>query len=213
MKALGEHLAILQAIGGAEVWRINLDAAPPSDAILSEEERRRAGRIAIEVARRRFVAAHAGLRAILAHSTGRAPEDLRFGAGPHGKPFLEGGPRFSLSHSAGLAVCAICADRELGIDLEKARQVAEARAIAERWFDADEQKAFEAERLREPAAAFIRCWVRKEAWLKALGIGFSSGETASPFDPVRWERHDLALEPPWACALVIERLNLKSGAS
>ncbi len=78
---------------------------------------------------------------------------------PGGKPYIPGGPEFSLSHSGTLAVIAL-ADVPVGADAEKDRPVGEAvrlRALT----DAE----------RADSRDFLFFWTRKEAALKCLGTG------------------------------------------
>jgi 4'-phosphopantetheinyl transferase len=81
------------------------------------------------------------------------------------------GPCFNLTHSGELAVVGLAPDRELGVDVEQLRDVADLQSIAARFFTPAEQVAL----LRfSPAArsrAFLDGWTRKEAVMKALGLG------------------------------------------
>src|SRR5204863_9193437 len=56
---------------------------------LSEDERARAFSFRFEVDRWSFVAAHAGLRVLLAQLMACAPHALRFATGANGKPCLD----------------------------------------------------------------------------------------------------------------------------
>src|SRR5262245_38229262 len=75
------------------VWRIPLDLDEDrTDGLrrhLSPDETSRAARFVFAEHRTRFVVAHGALRTILAAGTGRAPRDLAFRVGSHGKPSLE----------------------------------------------------------------------------------------------------------------------------
>jgi 4'-phosphopantetheinyl transferase len=192
---VSEPLA-LHRVAGIDVWCIDLDAGHPgletATPVLSAEERDRAERLRAPLARRRFVVRHLALRVILA-GYGRAdPARLTYRAGPNGKPAIDAGPRFSLSHSGGLALCAVTADREVGIDVERLRAVPEADDIVERLFSAPERRHYRLLKARAPGHAFLRLWTRKEALLKAEGVGFSDEEAVrrAP-DRGRWEIHDL----------------------
>lgn len=86
--------------------------------------------------------------------------------GPHGKPFLPGGPHFSLSHSGRLAVLAV-SEAAVGVDVEKPRPVSE--SVARRYFQPEEQSWM----AENPTDRFFRLWTRKEAVLKCCGRGLS----------------------------------------
>jgi 4'-phosphopantetheinyl transferase len=121
-----------------------------------------------------FVLSHAVLRRLLAPYCDRTPSQLAFAYGLHGKPALAvgmGDVRFNMTHSGCVAAYALARDREVGIDIEQHRQPVDLQDIAERFFSGQEHRALML--LPEPDRhdAFFRCWVRKEAYIKALGIG------------------------------------------
>lgn len=170
--------------GELHVWQVDLDAAPPVLAALAEhlspEERRRSDRFVREADRRRYVASHAALRTILGRYLGLPPAGVEVAVRPGGKPelaSLPGAPplRFNLSHSDGLAMIAVTLDREVGVDVERVRPMPDVGAIVERYFAVPERAAWRALPDYERLAAFFRCWTRKEAYLKARGIGLSQG--------------------------------------
>jgi 4'-phosphopantetheinyl transferase len=166
------------------VWAVSLHGDSGAfAALLSPQERERAGRFRFADHQRRFQIGHGALRAILGGYLGVDPAAVDFTRGPRGKPYLAGksltgksltgnGPFFNLSHSGKLALIAV-ADREIGIDLEKVRHLESLTAIARRHFSTFEFEALDA--LGDPARqlAFYRCWTRKEAYIKALGVGLS----------------------------------------
>jgi 4'-phosphopantetheinyl transferase len=166
---------------GLRVWWLRLDEMPDAAAVatLSADEIARGARFAFEGLRRRHLASHVALRAILAQQTGLPAATLVFGAGPFGKPFLQAPAAcvFNMSHSDDVAVIAVAPDAvagtEIGIDVEVLRPMRDAIALAERNFTEAEQR----ELLAAPAdlrdLAFMRGWTRKEACLKAIGSGLS----------------------------------------
>ncbi len=129
------------------------------------------------------------LRHILGRYLRTTPRDIRFGVGPHGKPFLQspaGQPlRFNVAHSRHCAVYAVSRDFEVGIDLEGDRDRADYLMLAERICSPEELTTFR--RLPRDAhkAAFLSCWTRKEALVKAEGNGlaFSLPRLTAPFTP------------------------------
>lgn len=141
--------------------------------VLSEEERARAQNLRFPVDRQRFVAAHVALRQALCAYTGLAPDALTLAIGAFGKPSLAGHPRtqFSLSHSQGLALIAIGGRGPLGADVELLRPMPDADDLAAAHFTRREQEALAALPADERDRAFLTCWTRKEACLKAIGVG------------------------------------------
>jgi 4'-phosphopantetheinyl transferase len=140
--------------------------------LLGADERARADRFRFPRDRRRFVVRRACLRQILGAEIGRAPEALVFAENSHGKPVLEGGPPFSLSHSADMMMLAI-GDAELGCDIERIDPALDWLPLAESLFTAAERAALGALPPEAGRRAFFACWARKEAFVKALGLGLS----------------------------------------
>ena len=176
--------------GEVRVLKVDLASAGRSDddpttlaewPILADDEQARALRFVRPRDRRRFVICRGSLRVIMSHLLGVAAQRVAFQAGPGGKPALVAADdssdspslRFNVSHSADLALIAVSLDRELGVDVEQIRPIAEAARIVESYFTAAEQIEF---RSLDPTlrdAAFMRGWTRKEAVLKAQGVGLA----------------------------------------
>lgn len=161
------------------VWRIALDPvrAPAAEAVaeLSDDERVRAARFATEALKSRWLHGHVATRRILAAELGVAPQALVYGAAAAGKPFVESpvgsGLEFSFSDSGELALLAVGRGAALGVDVELRRPLTDLEGIAERFFALEEQAALFALPESEREAAFYRLWTRKEAYIKAIGIG------------------------------------------
>ena len=165
------------------LWRFDLDQHVPAaaHARLSVEEVARASRFVFPRDRSRHIAAHAALRQLLtqhlANAGCDAVEPLKLVVGRHGKPALAAPSRlhFNLSHSRAVGVVAISEEAELGVDIEQVRPMNDAAVMAAAYFTAAEQAALAAcgadfcDAARD--RAFFNCWTRKEACLKALGIG------------------------------------------
>lgn len=192
--------AFLARIAGVDLWRIDLDAASAgADGLLSAEERARAARFVFERDRRRFAGGRAALRRLLAGYGGGRAGALALGARPGGKPFLADGPPFNLSHSAEAGLLAVGGEREVGVDLERIRPLEDLAALAASALAPAEQAAWRAGGGDGPA--FLRIWTRKEAALKALGVGLAGAEGAPP-PAVETLGLDL-LGPGWAAALAL----------
>ena len=106
--------------------------------------------------------------ALLSEALGIDAGELQLG--PHGKPYIKGGPEFSISHTGGIWMCAV-SDEPVGLDVQEKR-TAKYESIAKRFFTGGEAKYIEAagEKAQD---AFYRLWARKEAYVKYTGMGFS----------------------------------------
>lgn len=166
---------------GAEVfvWRVPL--TPRADLLteyrhlLDDDEIERADRFLYDDDRQDFIAARGALRILLARCLGRAPGDLRFAYGDHGKPELTDAPSlsFNLSHSGDWALIAMADAVLVGVDVEQIRPLPDALELAERFFS--DQEVERVRELPESAipAGFFNAWTRKEAFVKAVGTGLS----------------------------------------
>jgi len=143
------------------------------DGLLAPDERERAELARLPEERARFVAARGLLRTLLAGYTGAAPESLRFTYGQRGKPALAGAGevRFNVSHAGDATLLAFAVGREVGIDVERVREVPRADRIASRVFAADAVEAWRALPAEERRDAFMREWTRLEALAKLSGEG------------------------------------------
>jgi len=160
--------------GDIHVWRIRLDVPTGSDSSLSADERQRARRLRAAEKRHHFTAGRTALRSLLGAYTGCDPRALQFDYGPHGKPFLPGAPlQFNFSNSGNLALLAVCNDREVGVDIEARDRTIRVESLAAHILTAEETGAFRQRPASDHHAALLAAWTRKEAYVKALGAGFS----------------------------------------
>ncbi|TAK84869.1 MAG: 4'-phosphopantetheinyl transferase superfamily protein [Aquabacterium sp.] len=170
-----KHATQLAAPAPYVLWLVGLDAEPTAAEVglLAPAERARASKMRWDRDRIRFLAAHCALRLLLAEREGVPPQSLRYAAGAHGKPRLQGEGRcsFSLSYAAQQALIAIADGTEIGVDATRLIPLPDAGQLAERYCSPVERMDLDQLPEAERAAAFLRCWTRKEAVLKATGIG------------------------------------------
>jgi len=154
---------------------IGAEAADASASLLSREERERAARFAADRERRRFTVARARLRQLLGERLGAAPEAIELTYAANGKPRLHprhgSDLRFNVSHYEDVAAYAFANGREVGVDIEGVRSLADADAVAALAFAPREHRAYLALDPEQRPRAFFNCWTRKEAFVKALGAG------------------------------------------
>jgi 4'-phosphopantetheinyl transferase len=163
------------------VWTAPLDTEQDVyerlTACLTPDERERARRFRFDQDGRRFSIARAVLRHTLGAYLLRAPQQIRLSYGPHGKPCL--GPEeataihFNLTHSDALGLIALTKGRAVGIDLERIRPDLVNDRLATVALSPAELVHFRRLPPDKRAHAFFSIWTRKEAYLKARGIGLS----------------------------------------
>ena len=100
--------------------------------------------------------------------------DVEWTYNEHGKPYLENGPYFSISHcKEGIAVAID--EHPIGIDIEGIRHADE--DLIRRVMNEEEQLAISGLEVSGLAdRAFTRLWTQKEAIVKAEGVGIQSFE-------------------------------------
>lgn len=122
---------------------------------------------------------------------------------PSGKPFIPGGPEFSISHSGEMVVVALSQSGEVGIDIEKIRAI-----------EVDDFSNYVPEiaglkgKLGDDqlSTIFFDCWTRKEAVLKGYGSGLSvpldqvviQGDMAHLHDTA-WFIHKIVPDQAYCC--------------
>jgi 4'-phosphopantetheinyl transferase len=149
---------------------------------LSESERERAERFATPILRARYVHGRLTMRRTLAARMGLATADaLEIVEGEHGKPALidDGAPAFNLSHCEDRAVLALRAREPVGVDIERLRALPDCEALAERVLCDGERQTIAGADAAERSHALLCAWTRKEACMKALGLGIGIVEPAS----------------------------------
>ncbi|MBP2297610.1 4'-phosphopantetheinyl transferase family protein [Azospirillum picis] len=142
-------------------------------ALLSDDEIERADRFLMKRLTERFILRRGLLRLLLGRLTGRDPGGLRFDYGSHGKPSLAGGPFFNLADSEESLAIAVSADGPVGADIERLRPIESGEGIAERFFHDIERAALKALPPDRRDEGFLLAWTRKEAFIKAAGVGLS----------------------------------------
>lgn len=214
------------------VWACSLDLTLPLlqalTLTLCPAEVRRADRFHFPEHRARFIAGRGVLRAVLGRCLGTEPGSLEFQYGVHGKPELTGqfaaaGLQFNLAHCENLALIAVAWNARIGIDVERIRVLTDAGELVTRFFSPREGAAFHALSAARQPEAFFNLWTRKEAWLKATGLGISQylAQVEVTFLPGAGARllcfpESLAFDGPWslrdlrpaegfAAALCVER--------
>lgn len=211
------------------IWRVDLRVSEACfqrlAATLSPAERARAARLRFDAPRRQFTVARGALRDILGRYLDVRPARIALTANPHGKPALAAPDcawlHFNLAHSGDLALVALTRGRPLGIDVERVAPPDNLPRLVAQFFSPNENAAFRALPESKRVAAFFAGWTRKEAYIKALGVGGALpldqfDVTLSPDEPARlladrrhpaniarWSLRDLDPGPNYAAALAL----------
>ena len=211
------------------VWTASLDPEPRAlrrlEQTLSDDEHLRAERFRFERHRRRYIAGRALLRTLLGGYLQRRPGEIEFGYGPYGKPYLLGDDAvsFNLAHSGDRALYALGRNLEIGVDVELMRREPARHSVPEHFFAHAEVAKLRALPDELQTAAFLRCWTRKEAYMKARGEGMAlplhdfevtlTVEEApalvstawSRTEPREWSLYDLSESCPGCAAAMAHR--------
>ncbi len=167
----------------AHIWQADLQRSSAKlnrlNNILSSDEQQRAQRFHSLKDQERFAVTREILRIILSRYIDVSPEQIEFSYNRYGKPelsksMISNGLEFNISHSGGIALFAFCPDHRIGVDIETIRSGDTHLKVPERYFSPREVTALRSlpeDRQRE---AFYACWTRKEAYIKARGLGIPS---------------------------------------
>ena len=213
------------------VWRASLNVLGMDrralQRTLSVDELQRAQRFKFRVGRDRFITGRGLLRVILGKYLRLDPRQVPLSYGSHGKLLLDTrgtSPTlfFNLSHSGGLALFSVSQGRANGVDLEYIPKNIDCFEIGDRVLSPREIKVLRSLPQPDQRAAFISCWTRKEAYLKATGEGLSvdmdqfevMGSRGKPIlhfrtgdglvNASRWTLQDLPIEQGYSAALCVE---------
>lgn len=141
-------------------------------AVLSIVERERALRFRHPQHRDEYVIAHAMWRLVLGELLGVTPMDVPFASTSRGQPVLPGtGYATSLSHSGGQVALAVARTECIGVDIERSPPRNGMQDLLKVVCTPDESRALHLLPEHRRDDAMLALWTRKEALLKAFGVG------------------------------------------
>lgn len=157
-----------------EVWSIQLSDHIANlhayRALLSPEEHTLAKKLILPADAEHAILSRGILRILLTNYLAVAPESIHLERNKNGKPFLKNTElEFNVSHSRDRMLVAITAGRAVGVDIEFHRENVQMNAISKRWFSPEEQTFLQSS--DKPTRTFFDIWSKKEAYIKALGLG------------------------------------------
>jgi 4'-phosphopantetheinyl transferase len=124
---------------------------------------------------------------------------------------------------------AVTKEHKVGVDVERIRSDMELESIVNHYFSQREVSEFLALPSEQRVTGFFACWTRKEAYIKAQGLGLSlplesfdvsltpNGPVSlratrpDPQEAARWTLFDLEVDPRYAAALAVEGAALSKG--
>lgn len=156
-----------------QVWFATLaslqDREERYHALLDQEELARAERFRFVTDRNRYILGHGLLRETLGRYLGRSAKDLILRRGEFGKPYLEGDPvHFNLSDTKDAVLVAL-SHHPISADIETMNRHTDHERVANHYFTPQEVASI-AEAM-DGKRRFLELWTRKEAVLKACGVG------------------------------------------
>ena len=162
--------------GEIHLWTASLSPSPEKierlRSVLSPEEKKRASYFKFVREQHAYIITQAVLRILISAYLDTEPAEVILVASKKGKPFLINEPTlfFNTSNSHELCVYAFSRDTEVGIDIEKIRELPDIDQLIEKNLTSRETSYF----LKNPdhkLSLFFQFWTLKESYLKAIGEG------------------------------------------
>ncbi|MCK4840339.1 MAG: 4'-phosphopantetheinyl transferase superfamily protein [Methylococcales bacterium] len=205
-----------------DIWHgdILLDNQPDDYRVfLNDEEIERAGRFTRTELKNKYIKTRGILRKILAHYLNIEPQKIEIKIGEFGKPYVSNKSLFfNLSHTANQFVIAVSNVSELGVDMEICRVRKSMTGLVEKCFAEIERDYWHSLADEQKINMFFQFWVKKEAFVKAVGRGIALGLDQCVINPEQqtqflsipneyglvtdWKIVDISLAEDEACALV-----------
>ncbi|MFN8671515.1 MAG: 4'-phosphopantetheinyl transferase superfamily protein [Candidatus Sericytochromatia bacterium] len=175
--------------------------------LLKEDEIIRSNRFYFEKDKHNFIISRGLLRFLINKYTKIDYKKINFNKNEYGKPFLDNSNlKFNISHTKDRLLLAFSNNIELGIDIEKVREISLYKDIVKRFFSENEIKDFFSLDESLYQETFFTIWSRKEAFIKAIGQGLSFG--LDNFDVsvlyekpeiknIRYEKNSININKKW----------------
>lgn len=155
------------------IWRIPSSPVQESELdILSFSEIKRLAEFKNINSKRVFFSSRIAMRKLFSSYLDLTTSEIVIEKHPQGKPYIKQEKKvfeFNLTHSDNQILLAVSNNREVGIDIEASRQIANWHDIAKKIFD---QKTFlSLTQVENPELKFIDYWTAFESRQKLLGLG------------------------------------------
>lgn len=149
-----------------KIFLCNYHCCPQNTDQLSTIEIERSNFYKFSALKENFLIRHSVLNLILDHGG-----NMEIMYNPLGKPFLENGPHFNISHSNEI-FCIAVSEVDCGVDIEYLEENSEIDDLAESFMHPRELRSYLKLSKEKKLIAFYSCWSRKESIVKAAGCGF-----------------------------------------
>lgn len=173
-----DHLPLLLD-NNIHIWVLKTSSQKPYldafNKVLSEDEKRKAGKFRFEKDRNTSIVARGALRILLGKYLDRPPETINFNYGEFGKPEIDSSQNlnFNVSHSRDLIVIGFVRNLDIGIDVEFIKKDFDVMEIVDNYFSEREIKFINNVPKKLQTDVFYRGWTRKEAFIKAKAKGLT----------------------------------------
>jgi 4'-phosphopantetheinyl transferase len=163
------------------IWQADFSKWQPHLSMLvmnlSQEERQCLQRFRDPVLANRYIIGRGLLRVFLERYQGIAAARIQIITNAYGKPKLwansDASLRFNLAHTEDMVLYGFSNCYSIGIDVEQVDPSFVSQFEAQRILTNIEWTLWKSLSDKDRISAFFQTWVRKEAALKALGVGFS----------------------------------------
>lgn len=161
------------------IWIANLCSPQrelePFYHILSEDEKEKTNSYQFRQHQTKYIITHGILRMLLAFYSNSDPEKLQYIYSSYGKPHLWNNPEitFNISYSNEIGIFAFGFRQPIGIDIEYIRPMPDLQPMTDLLLSEAEKKHITNSSDLSGLNLFYKFWTRKEALVKAAGIGLS----------------------------------------
>lgn len=182
------------------VWHAGSSSAAPGplelrcESWLDDNDRERASMFQRPTTRNQHVVGRGMARKLLAgelpSQDAVEPQEIRFAAESHGKPYVmqptQAKRPFNVAHTDGLVMCGVGNESHelVGVDIERLGRRVDL-GLASRYFSQPEIKLLDQIPSEDAKRkAFLRIWTLKESFIKAIGTGLQTPLADFAFDEI-----------------------------
>jgi 4'-phosphopantetheinyl transferase len=161
--------------------RLLADQVGAASELLDRRERTRVARFRFRRDRDTYTLAHGIWRVALGQCLGIAADEVPLATTADGQPRLAGTAlSTSLSHSGTLVALTVCPAATVGVDIESYPARIDLDALMPTFCTREEVAELRTLRDATRSRALLELWTRKEALLKAFGVGLLTDPATTP---------------------------------